>query len=98
MDVHPSVIIQDPSTKLRYNLHNIAATIMMIQSLVMGRIFTPAEITIITPYRAQNFYYRLAFAKASKAKFWQDHDIWAIRLMTIDSIQDGQNACVFLYV
>lgn len=71
---------------------------MTIQSLVMNKIFTPAEITIITQYRAQNFHYRQTFAKASKAKFWQHQDIWAIRLMTIDSMQGGQNACELLYV
>lgn len=52
LDVHSDVIIREKSIKSWFNLHNILATIKLIQVLVGNRIFTLSEITIISLYRA----------------------------------------------
>lgn len=40
LDVHPGVMVREASTKSRFNLHNISATIELIQVLVGKGIFT----------------------------------------------------------
>lgn len=82
----------------RYNLHNIAHSLQLIEMLIGEEVFDINEIAIQTPYREQNARYRAAFAKASTTSFWQDRNIWNIKLMTIDSFQGGEMPCVILYV
>lgn len=82
----------------RYNLHNIAQTLKLVEMLIDKNIFTPSDIAIQTPYRAQNARYREAMANAAGTPFWQKLNLGNMKLMTIDSFQGEESPCVILYV
>lgn len=88
------------SSGSRYNLHNVAQTLQLVEKLIEKGIFAPHEIAIQTPYRAQNACYRQAMTNAAKAQFWllRKLNIWDLTLMTIDRFQGGERPCVILYV
>lgn len=80
------------SSKSRYNLHNISFVMHLIEDMVANAIFKPAEIIIISPYKAQIAEYRRAFY--NREHHWEtefSEDIWETKLKTIDSIQGGQS-------
>lgn len=80
------------SSKSRYNLHNISFVMQLMEEMVASSIFKPAEITIISPYKAQTAEYRRAFY--NREQHWKttfSEDIWDTKLKTIDSIQGGQS-------
>ena len=86
------------SSGSRYNLHNVAQTLKLVEMLVEKGIFALHEIAIQTPYQAQNACYRLAMTNAAKTSFWRKLNIWEMTLMTIDRFQGGEKPCVILYV
>lgn len=71
----------------KFNLHHVSQTLELIELLIAGGIFKPSEIAIQSPYRAQNGKYRDAMAAAAKSPFWktEGRDIWAIKLISVDS-------------
>jgi hypothetical protein len=78
----------------------LSQTIGLVEKLVSTNVFELYEIAIQTPYRAQNAIYRTAMTETSLISFWnlESRNIWAIKLMTIDSFQGGEKPCVILYV
>lgn len=97
LDLRNGICLTGPSGS-RYNLHNIAQTLQLIELLIGKGIFEPTDIAIQSPYREQNTRYRAAMAKAAMSPFWQDLNIWDVKLTTVDSFQGGEKPCVILYV
>lgn len=86
------------SSGSRYNLHNVAQTLKLVEMLIERDIFAPGDIAIQTPYRAQNACYRQAMTNAAGTPFWRKLNIWNMKLMTVDRFQGGEKPCVVLYV
>ena len=82
--------------KSRYNLHNIAFVMEKLKSLTST--FACKDIVIMAPYRAQTAAYRRAIIKASRDQFWQggNHDIFDVRVVTINSFMGSEASCVIL--
>lgn len=60
-------------------------------------IFALENIVIVTSYRAQCSEYRKVIIRASRIDFSNELglNIFLIRIVTIDSFQDGEAQCVF---
>lgn len=80
----------------RYNLHNVALALREIHKILSRAVFTPGEICIETPYRAQAALYRAMVAKASRTEDWQGLDALDLRVNTVDSLQGDESRLIVL--
>lgn len=62
-------ICHTTSSESRYNVHNIAMTMKLIESLMTKNIFKSSKITIETSYHVQNIKYRAIITTAKKPRF-----------------------------
>ncbi len=89
LHVAKGVSLRD-ATLSRWNPYNIAAMFDVIKDILSTGFFTAQQMTIETPYKAQNSRYRRALNGAMKMDDWKNFELAKLRVATIDALQGDE--------